>query len=64
MGAVILGSLIPQGNRKARAWLKGYKVQLQEPQLLYLPFTQVDLFLKELSTGLSFQRNALPEGLV
>lgn len=61
MGAVILGSMIPQGNRKARTWLKGCQVQLQEPQLLYFPFTQVDLFLKELSTGLSFQRNALLE---
>jgi len=61
MGEVILGSMIPQANRKARTWLKGCQVQLQEPQLLYLPFAQMDLFLKELSTGLSFQHNALPE---
>jgi DNA-directed RNA polymerase subunit RPC12/RpoP len=61
MGAVILGSMIPQGNRQARTWLKGCQVELKEPQLLYFPFTQVDLFLKELSTGLSFQRNALLE---
>lgn len=61
MGAVILGSMIPQANRKARTWLKGCQMQLQEPQLLYLPFAQMDLFLKELSTGLSFQRNALLE---
>ena len=61
MGEVILGSMIPQANRKARPWLKGCQVQLQEPELLYLPFAQMDLFLKELSTGLSFQRNALPE---
>ncbi len=64
MGPVILGSLIPQANRKARTWLKGCQVQLGEPELLYLPFAQKHLFLREPSTGLSFQRNALPEALV
>jgi len=63
MGHVILGSMIPQGNRKARTWLKDCRVELQEPQLLYFPFAQADLFWKEHSTGVSFQRNALPEDL-
>ena len=61
MGPVILGAMIPQGNRKARTWLKDCRVDLQEPQILYFPFAQADLFWKELSTGLSFQRNALSE---
>ena len=63
MGPVILGAVIPQANRKARAWLKDCRVELQEPQILYFPFVQADLFWKELSTGISFQRNALPEDL-
>jgi len=63
MGPVILGSLIPPKNRQARAWLKDCLVELREPQLLYFPFAQVDLFLKELSTGLSFQRRVLSEDL-
>ena len=63
MGPVILGAMIPQGNRRARAWLKDCRVELQEPQILYFPFVQADLFWKELSTGISFQRNALPEDL-
>jgi len=63
MGPVILGALIPQGSRKARAWLKDCQVELKEPQILYFPFAQADLFWKELSTGLSFQRNALSEDL-
>jgi hypothetical protein len=63
MGPVILGAMIPQANRKARAWLKDCRVELQEPQILYFPFVQADLFWKELSTGISFQRNALPEDL-
>ena len=63
MGLVILGSMIPQGSRKARAWLKGCRVELREPHVLYFPFAQADLFYKELFTGFSFQRNALPENL-
>jgi len=63
MGPVILGAMIPQSNRKARAWLKDCRVELQEPQILYFPFAQADLFWKELTTGLSFQRNALCEDL-
>jgi hypothetical protein len=63
MGPVILGSMIPQGNKRARAWLKDCRVELQEPQILYFPFAQADLFWKELSTGISFQGNAFPEGL-
>jgi hypothetical protein len=61
MGPVILGAMIPQGNRRARAYLKDCRVDLQEPQIFYFPFAQADLFWKELSTGLSFQRNALFE---
>jgi DNA-directed RNA polymerase subunit RPC12/RpoP len=61
MGPVILGAMIPQGNRRARTWLKDCRVELREPQTLYFPFAQADLFWKELSTGLSFQRNALSE---
>ena len=63
MGPVILGAMIPQGNRRARAWLKDCRVELQEPKILYFPFVQADLFWKELSTGISFQRNTLPEDL-
>jgi len=63
MGPVILGAMIPQSNRKARAWLKDCRVELEEPQILYFPFAQADLFWKELTTGLSFQRNALSEDL-
>jgi hypothetical protein len=61
MGFVILGAMIPQSNRRARAWIKDCCVELQEPQILYFPFAQADLFWKEPSTGLSFQRNALSE---
>jgi DNA-directed RNA polymerase subunit RPC12/RpoP len=63
MGPVVLGALIPQASQKARSWLKGCQVNLQEPQILYFPFAQADLFWKELTTGLSFQRNALSEDL-
>ncbi len=63
MGPVTLGAMIPLANRRARAWLKDCRVELQEPQIFYFPFAQADLFWKELSTGLSFQRNALPEDL-
>ncbi len=63
MGAVILGALIPQNNRRARAWLNGCRVELQDPQIIYLPFTRADLFWKEKTTGISFQHNALPEDL-
>jgi len=63
MGPVILGALIPPANRQARTWLKGCQIELQELQLFYFPFAQADLFYKELLTGLSFQRNTLPEDL-
>ncbi len=61
MGAVILGSMIPQGNRKARAWIRDCRVQMQAPRILYLPFSRVDLFWKEKISGISFQRNGLAE---
>ena len=63
MGTVILGSMIPQGNRKARAWIKNCRVELQDPQILYFPFSRVDLFWKEITSGISFQHNALSEDL-
>ncbi len=63
MGPVILGALMPQNNRPARAWLKGCRVELRDPQIIYLPFTRADLFWKEITTGISFQRNALSEDL-
>jgi DNA-directed RNA polymerase subunit RPC12/RpoP len=61
LGPVILGAMIPPNNRRARGWLQGCRVELQEPQILYFPFAQVDLFWKELWTGLTFQRNASSE---
>jgi DNA-directed RNA polymerase subunit RPC12/RpoP len=61
MGLMILGSLIPQGNRKARAWIKDCRAELQDPQVLYFPFSRSDLFWKETTTGISFQHNSLPE---
>ena len=60
---MILGSMVPQGNRKARAWLKNCKIDLQDAQILYFPFTRADLFWKELNTGISFQHNAFPGDL-
>jgi hypothetical protein len=61
LGIVILGSLIPQGNRKARAWIKDCSVELRDPEVLFFPFSRMDLFWKETTTGLSFQQNLLSE---
>lgn len=63
LGPVVLGAMIPPNNRRARAWLRGCRMELQEPRVLYLPFTRVDLFWKEMQTGVTFQRNALSEDL-
>ncbi len=63
MGPVILGALVPQNNRRARAWLKGCRVDLQDPEIIYFPFTRTDLFWKGTTTGISFQHNALSEDL-
>ena len=63
MGMMILGALIPQANRKARAWIKDCRVEFQDSQLVFFPFTRADLFWKEISTGISFQYNALSESL-
>jgi ribosomal protein S27E len=63
MGLMILGALIPQANRKARTWIQECRVELEDPRLLYFPFSRVDLFWKERTTGISFQHNALSEDL-
>ena len=63
LGPVILGSLVPQSNRKARTWLKNCKIDLQEPEIQYFPFARTDLFWKELHTGIAFQHNAFPGDL-
>jgi ribosomal protein S27E len=63
LGAVILGSMVPQSNRKARTWLKGCKIELKDPQIHYFPFARADLFWKELNTGIAFQHNAFPGDL-
>jgi DNA-directed RNA polymerase subunit RPC12/RpoP len=63
MGEVILGSMIPQGNRKARGWMKNCRVNLQDSEILYFSFRRVDLFWKEATSGISFQHNALSEDL-
>ena len=60
LGAMILGSMVPQSNRKARTWLKSCRIELQDPQIHYFPFARSDLFWKELNTGISFQHNAFP----
>jgi hypothetical protein len=54
MGPVILGAIMPPLSRHARSWLKGCDVQLQQPRVLFFPFARVDLFWKELRTGLTF----------
>jgi DNA-directed RNA polymerase subunit RPC12/RpoP len=61
MGLMILGALIPQGNRKARAWIQKCRIELQDAQLLYFPFSRADLFWKEMISGISFQHNSLSE---
>jgi hypothetical protein len=63
MGLIILGSLIPQGNRKVRAWIGNCRADLRTPQVVYFPFSRKDLFWKEALTGISFQHNALSEDL-
>jgi DNA-directed RNA polymerase subunit RPC12/RpoP len=63
MGPVILGSLIPPKNRKAVAWLNECRAELQNPQVLYFPFSQKGNYWQELTTGISFQTNALTEDL-
>ena len=63
MGLMILGSLIPQANRKARAWIRICRIDLRAPQVVYFPFARKDLFWKEAVTGISFQHNALLEDL-
>ena len=63
LGAVILGSMVPQSNRKARSWLKNCKIKLQDPRIHYFPFSRADLFWKELNTGIAFQHNAFPGDL-
>ena len=63
LGMMILGALIPQANRKARAWIKDCRVELQDSQLVFFPFTRADLFWKEMTSGISFQGNALSEDL-
>jgi hypothetical protein len=60
LGSMILGSMVPQGNRKARAWLKNCKINLEDPQIFFFPFSRADLFWKELNTGIAFQHNAFP----
>lgn len=63
MGPIILGEMIPPGNRKILGWLKGCRVELQDPQILYFPFTRSDLYWKELATGIAFQHNAGAEDM-
>jgi ribosomal protein S27E len=63
LGLMILGALIPWANRKAHAWVQKCRVELQDPQILYFPFSRVDLFWKQLTTGISFQHNAFSEDL-
>jgi DNA-directed RNA polymerase subunit RPC12/RpoP len=63
LGPVIFGSMIPQSNRRARAWLKDCKIDLQEAQIHYFSFARADLFWKELHTGIAFQHNAFPGDL-
>jgi len=63
MGLIILAGLIPQANQKARDWVQKCRVELQDPQILYFPFSRADLFWKEMTTGISFQHNAFSEDL-
>lgn len=60
LGGMILGSMVPQANRKARAWLKNCKIDLSDPQIFYFPFSRADLFWRNLNTGIAFQHNAFP----
>jgi hypothetical protein len=60
LGGMILGSMVPQANRKARTWLKNCKINLDDPQIFYFPFSRADLFWRELNTGIAFQHNAFP----
>jgi len=65
MGPIILGEMTPPGNRRVLDWLKGCRIELEEPKILYLPFGRSDLFWKEatLEEGITFQANAASEDL-
>jgi predicted Zn-ribbon and HTH transcriptional regulator/DNA-directed RNA polymerase subunit RPC12/RpoP len=63
MGMMILGALIPQAKRKARAWVKNCEAEFPDSQVVFFPFTRADLFWKERISGISFQHNALSEDL-
>lgn len=61
LGPVILGEMIPPKNRRATAWLQGCQVKLQEPRILYFPFSRAHLYWKGPWAGFTFQHNALSE---
>jgi DNA-directed RNA polymerase subunit RPC12/RpoP len=63
MWPVLLGALIPPRSRQARGLLNGSSIAILEPRILYFPFVRVEIFWKELWSGLSFQGNALSEDL-
>ncbi len=63
MGPIILGGMIPPGNRKILNWLMDCRVDLQDPQILYFPFTRSNYFWKEMGTGIAFQHNAGSEDM-
>jgi DNA-directed RNA polymerase subunit RPC12/RpoP len=63
LGPVILGAMVPPKNRRAVEWLKDCRVILEEPNIVFFPFSRLALYWKLVGTSVSFQHNALAEDL-
>ncbi|MGQ9694835.1 MAG: hypothetical protein ACUVWV_08825 [Thermodesulfobacteriota bacterium] len=63
LGFPILGFMVPSASRPARNLLKNCQLEMNDPEIFYIPFQKTDLFLKESSSGLAFQYRSLPEDL-
>ena len=59
MARMLLFSITPKRSKPIQAAVKEAKIQLKHRELLWVPFTEKGIFLREVHTDLAIQRNCL-----
>lgn len=63
MARVVLFSIVPRYNRRARRLLKDAQVQSAKPRLVYYPFSRSGLYFREVNSNHGIQYGVVARGL-
>jgi hypothetical protein len=62
MAQLLLFSMVPKRAKQIHALVKRAEIRAKEKELLWLPFAQKGIFLREATTDFGIQKNCVATG--